>query len=79
MNTHRLAKLINDPCPRCGGAGQKCRLCKGSGRRLPPDQVEAELRSLVKIALAPTEVELLKACRSVRNRRRQLLGRPSTD
>jgi hypothetical protein len=66
MTASELARLLNAPCGLCGDARKNCRRCKGSGRNIPPDQVERELAQWFRITATAALVKLLKVCRDWR-------------
>lgn len=72
MNAAELARLLNQTCRQCRGKG--CKVCERSGRAVPPSQVEAELRAWLGPITAADEADVLKACRSIRRRRRTVLS-----
>jgi hypothetical protein len=68
MTARELARLITEPF------GPRCRKCGRSDRRIPADQVERELKAWARSLLSATVSDLLKACRSVRQRMRTVVG-----
>lgn len=71
MTAGRLRRLILEPCPRCKGRRPaRCRRCKGTGRNMTNAEIERELAAWPRVLLAPVVMELLKLCRTTRQRAR---------
>lgn len=71
MTARELARLITEPF------GPKCKRCGRADRRIPAEQVERELVAFAAGLTGADEMDVLKACRSIRQRRKTATGRAS--